>query len=381
MSTRTFRKWRLWCLIPGLIFLLISFSAFDTARADEPDLDTRIGQMIMVGFRGLAVTEDSAIVRDIANRHIGGVILFDFDVPTWRFGRNIETKEQLAALTASLQAKSVIPLLIAIDQEGGKVNRLKKAYGFPASVSQMRLGFLNDPDKTFWQNEITAASLARVGINLNLAPVVDLDINPNNPVIGKFERSFSHDPDTVTRHAIAAIKAHHRHGVLTTLKHFPGHGSAAGDTQRKAVNVTARWQTIELEPFRNLIKQGKADLVMTAHIFNHKLDPLWPATLSKSVVTDLLRRNMGFSGVVIADDLQMKAISDSYSLETAVIQAILAGVDILVLANNSVYEEDAAERAITAIKHAISTGILSETRIEESWQRIRKLKAQLKRPE
>jgi beta-N-acetylhexosaminidase len=217
-----------------------------------------------------------------------------------------------------------------------------------------------------------------MGINLNLAPVVDLNTNSRNPVIGKFERSFSHDPAIVTRHALAVIEAHHRHGVLTTLKHFPGHGSAGGDTQRRSVDVTDHWSPMELEPFRNLIKYGEADLIMTAHIINRKLDPIWPATLSKHIVTDRLRRDMGFGGVVIADDLQMKAIRDHYTLERAVTQAILAGVDLLVLANNSVYEEDVAARVIAAIKEAIRKGVFSSAQIDESWERIRRLKERVK---
>lgn len=357
-----------------LVFQFVSASSF----AAEPDLDTRIGQMIMVGFRGLAVTEDRVIVRDIVDRHIGGVILFDFDVPTHTYGRNIDTEQQLRALTTSLQAKASIPLLIAIDQEGGKVCRLKEVCGFPATLTQARLGAINDPVLTARQAENTAALLTRTGINLNLAPVVDLNLNTQNPVIARYERSFSGDPAIVSRHALAVIEAHHRHAVLTALKHFPGHGSAGGDSQHGAVDVSDTWSPVELQPFRSLIQQGQADLVMTAHIFNRKLDPVWPATLSKKTITDCLRRDMCFDGVVISDDLQMKAITGDYALETAIPQAILAGIDILILANNSVYEEDIAARAIKVIKESIQKGVLTSSRIDASWKRIRKLKARLK---
>jgi len=331
----------------------------------------------MIGFRGLDVTDDSAVVRDIVDSHIGGVILFDYDVPSATFIRNIDTEKQLKNLISSLQDRAAIPLFIAIDQEGGKVNRLKEAYGFPPTVSQQRLGIINDLTKTATEAEKTAALLARTGINLNLAPVIDINSNPQNPIIGKVERSFGTDPAVVTRHALAVIEAHHRYGILTTLKHFPGQGSASGDTQKDFVDVTKRWSPVELEPFRTLIKDGYADLVMTAHIFNRKLDPAWPATLSSKTVTDLLRRDMGFDGVVISDDLQMKSITGQYSLDAAITQAILAGVDIMILANNSVYDEDVARRAVSAIKRSIQKGILTEDRIDESWQRIKKLKDRL----
>jgi len=363
----------------AIALVILGFpSMISSATAAEPDLDTRIGQMIMVGFRGIVVTDDHAVVRDILERHIGGVILFDYDVPTGTYGRNIDSERQLKGLTASLQKRAAIPLLVAIDQEGGKVNRLKEVYGFPPTLSQQRLGAVNDLKKTAKHAEVTAGLLAKAGINLNLAPVVDLNTNRKSPIIGRFERSFARDPLVVTRHALAVIEAHHRYGILTALKHFPGHGSARGDTQDVLVDVTGQWSPIELEPFRSLIRQGRADLVMTAHIMNGNLDPAWPATLSAKTLTDLLRREMGFEGVVISDDLQMKPIVDRYGLETAVKQAILAGVDILILANNSVYEEDIAARAISAIKEAIRKGELTTERIDESWRRIMKLKERLK---
>jgi beta-N-acetylhexosaminidase len=366
------------CAIAAVALGLLSVAP--SAFAAEPDLDTRIGEMIMVGFRGLAVTGDHTIARDVVNRHIGGVILFDYDVPTRTYGRNIDTERQLRNLTSALQERAAAPLLVAIDQEGGKVNRLKEVYGFPSTLSQQCLGTANDLKNTAKQAEITAALLARTGINLNLVPVVDLNTNPKNPIIGKAERSFSRDPVVVIRHALTVIEAHRRHGILTALKHFPGHGSAVGDPQKGFVDVTGRWLPAELEPFRTLIRWGKADLVMTAHILNGALDPAWPATLSAETVQGLLRRDMGFEGVVISDDLQMKAITDRFTLEAAITRAILAGVDILVLANNSVYEEDVAARAIRAIKESIRKRELSTVRIDESWRRIRKLKEALKKP-
>jgi beta-N-acetylhexosaminidase len=359
------------------ITLLAGVTPAAAGPGPEPPLDVKIGQMIMVGFRGLAVAGGDPVARDIRERRIGGVILFDYDVPSRTWGRNIASPAQLKALTSSLGKLEGIPLFIAVDQEGGRIVRLKEKAGFPPTLSQKKLGASGDPGRTAKQAELTAKTLSGLGINVNFVPVVDLDINPDNPVIGKLERSFSRNPDTVTQHALAVIEAHRRHGILTAPKHFPGHGSASGDTHEGFVDVTGRWSAVELEPFQKLIRQGKADMVMTAHIFNGKLDPVWPATLSEKTLNGLLRGQMGYEGVVISDDLQMKAIAARYGLETTIRQAILAGVDILLFANNSVYEEDIAARAGATIRSLVEKGDIPRERIDESWRRIMRLKERL----
>jgi len=367
-------------LVAVIALIFLSGASPMPAAADaDPDLDMKVGQMIMVGFRGLSVTDGQPIARDIRQRRIGGVILFDYDVPSRTYGRNIVSPGQLRALTASLQQRAGIPLFVAVDQEGGKISRLKEKNGFPPTLSQKRLGALDDLNKTARQAEVTSKTLAGLGINLNFVPVVDLDLNPENPIIGKLERSFSRSPATVTRHALAVIDAHRRNGVLTAPKHFPGHGSAAGDTHEGFVDVTDRWTAVELEPFRSLIRQDKADMVMTAHVFNGKLDPVWPATLSRKTLTDLLRQEMGYTGVVISDDMQMRAIAARYGLETAIRQAILAGADILLFANNSVYEEDIAARVASTIRTLVEKGEIPRERIDASYGRIMKLKERLKK--
>jgi len=366
-------------LIPVLIALALLSGAKAVAAGSgpEPGLEVKIGQMIMVGFRGLAVTDRDPVARDIRERHIGGVILFDYDVPTRSWGRNIDSPGQLRRLTGTLQNMAAAPLFVAVDQEGGRIVRLKEKAGFPPTLSQKRLGAQGDPGNTARQAERTARTLAGLGINLNFAPVVDLDLNPANPVIGKLERSFSRDPETVSRHALAVIEAHRRHGVLTAPKHFPGHGSAAGDTHEGFVDVTGRWSAVELEPFQDLIRRGRADMIMTAHLFNGTLDPDWPATLSERTLNGLLRRTMGFAGVVITDDLQMQAIASRYDLETVVGRSILAGADILLFANNSVYEEDIAARAAATIRALVEKGVIPRERIDESYRRIMQLKKRL----
>jgi beta-N-acetylhexosaminidase len=330
----------------------------------------------MVGFRGFAIEAGQSIVQDIQENHLGSVVLFDYDVPTQTAQRNIESPAQVKALTARLQSFSTIPLLIAIDQEGGRVCRLKEEFGFPPTVSAQHLGQVNDLAFTYEQAALIAKTLAQLGVNLNLAPDVDLSANPTNPIAGR-ERSFSADPKLVTAHARQFIKAHQAQGVLCTLKHFPGHGSSTADSHLDMVDVTHTWSKAELEPYKNIIKAGEAEVVMTAHVFNARLDPKYPATLSKAIITDLLRKTLNYEGVVISDDMQMKAISDHYGFETAVQAAIEAGVDIIALANNSIYEEGIATRTVALIKQLAQAGKISEARITESYERIQRLKRKL----
>jgi beta-N-acetylhexosaminidase len=353
--------------------------AASARKPPKPELDLKIGQMILAGFRGYKSKDKNPLVADLEDRHLGGVVLFDYDMATQKYKRNIKSPEQLEALDAELQdATSVPPLLISVDQEGGRINRLKPAYGFPPSCSQQYLGTLNDLDFTHQCAETTACTLKSAGINLNLAPVVDLNVNPDNPIIGQYERSFSADPDIVTAHALEVIQAHHEFGVLTTLKHFPGHGSSTGDSHLGFVDVTDTWAPVELEPFANLIAAGRADVVMTAHIFNAHLDPDYPATLSYSTITGLLREQLGWDGVIVTDDMGMGAITQYYGFETAIELTIKAGADILAYANNSsVFDPTIPARAFAVIKGLVEHGVITESRIDESYRRILRLKARL----
>jgi len=343
----------------------------------EVSLDVKIGQMLMVGFRGLEVSDDSPIVQDIRDRHLGGVVLFDYDVPTRSPVRNVESPTQVTALVKALQSASATPLLVAIDYEGGTITRLKEKSGFPPTVSHQYLGEVNDLRFTHQEATKMAKTLAELGINLNLAPVVDVNTNPDNPIIAKYERSFSADPEIVTQQALEFIEAHHEQGVLCTLKHFPGHGSSTGDSHLGVVDVTDTWSRIELEPYASIIEAGQADAIMTAHVFNANLDPEYPATLSRPTITGILREELGYDGVVISDDMQMGAIADHYGFEIAIQKSIEAGVDILAIANNSVYEEDIAAHTVALIKRLVQDGRTDEARINESYQRIRQLKSKL----
>ncbi len=344
----------------------------------QADLRRKIGQMLLVGFRGLQVGQSDPIAEQIRAGQIGGVILFDFDVQTHESERNIRSPEQVKALVDDLQGLTDDVLFVAIDQEGGRVNRLKEQYGFPSTVSQEELGH-SGVEATRDQADQIGTTLRQLGINLNFAPVVDVNVNPASPAIGALGRSFSSDPQIVTEYARAAMASYHQKGVLTAIKHFPGHGSAQADSHLGFVDITTTWSDVELEPYRSLINDGMVDMVMTAHVFNRNLDPDWPATLSPAIITGLLREQLGFNGLVVSDDMQMGAIADHYSLETALRQALLAGVDMITLANNNpqAYEPDIAPHAIDIIVSLVEDGTISEARIDQSVARIQALKHRL----
>ncbi|MBQ9418006.1 MAG: glycoside hydrolase family 3 protein [Bacteroidales bacterium] len=337
--------------------------------------DEDIGEMLLVGFRGTTIDSTHHIWRDIVDYHVGSVILFDYDVPSGRRGRNITGKEQLLRLCKQLHR--VQPqLLIGIDQEGGKVNRLHTRYGFPpiASAKHSRVGGKDSVEACAKQ---TAMLLKGSGINLNFAPVADVDINPQCPVIGKLERSFSENSDTVAECCRIWIDEQHKMGIASCLKHFPGHGSARGDTHKGLVDVSETWERQELEPYFQLAKE--VPMVMTAHVINRQLDASGlPASLSVRI-TSLLRDTIGFAGVIVTDDLAMGAIVQEYTFEEALRLAIVAGADMLCLSNNgSEYDTELVAKAVEVIRRLVATGAVSAERIHQSAERVRQLKASLR---
>jgi beta-N-acetylhexosaminidase len=356
------------------------------SRTDESDaekaLKVKIAQMLLVGFQGIGLERDNPVYADITERGIGGVLLYDYDMPSRSQIRNIVSKDQLTRLCAELQEAAAqspngTKLFIAVDQEGGAVNRLKTRNGFPETKSAAEMGE-GDGSETAYYAEQTARLLSEMGINLNFAPCVDLNLNPRNPIIGRIGRSFSPNPEVVTNHAALWIDVHSRFGVFSCLKHFPGHGSSQSDTHRGAVDVSLSWQEEELFPYRELIDANAVTFVMTSHVFNSALDSEYPATLSRSTLEGILRDRLGFSGLIVSDDLNMAAVAANYSLETALEKAVNAGVDILCFSNNgAVFDPSIAERSIDIIYDLIRTGIVVPERIEESYRRIMAVKALL----
>jgi len=328
-------------------------------------LKEKIGQMLIIGFNGAELNSDNPIVQSIQKQRIGGVILFDY---------NFRTKK----LTHQLQYYADTPLFVGIDYEGGKVNRLKEEYGFPKTLSAQKIGELSQEEAEKYANTM-AETLKDAGINLNFAPSLDVNLNPDNPIIGKLERSFSSDPKKVADYAAVFLKAHQDHGVISVYKHFPGHGSSTGDTHTGFVDVTGTWQECELEPYKKLLlNSSDFSMVMTAHVVHYGLDPEgYPASLSFAMTKNLLREKLNFNGVVVTDDLQMKAVTDRYGTNDAIRLAINAGADILVFGNQLVSVPQNPEEIIETIYKDVIDGKISEKRIDQAYQRIMQLKSRL----
>lgn len=351
--------------------LLFCFVIAAGATAQKRDsLAIKIGQMIMIGFPGSQV--DSLVLQEVAAGKAGAVIFFEKNIPP------TNSYNGLKKIIWSYKKAATIPLLVAIDQEGGKVNRLKEKYGFPRSVSATQLGKYPLDSVQFYAESL-AGNLAGLGFNINFAPVVDLKINPTNTAIVRPERPFAKDPDSVVLYAREYIKAHRKIGVLTSLKHFPGHGSSTADTHFGVADVTNTWTTDELKPYRQLIDEGFADAVMSSHIVHKGLDPAaYPGTMSKRVLDSVLRKQLHFDGVVFSDDMHMHAISKQYGWDEAIKRAINAGIDVLCFSNNIPgSEQRTVDQVYQIIRTAVEKGDVPLARINQSYQRIMKLKRRL----
>ena len=357
------------------IALLAANSLFAQLPADSV-LRRYAAGMLMVGFKGDSVTEDCDAARYVRDLKVGAIVLFDIDVTgdATLGSRNITSKERLTRMTTQLQAWADYPLLIATDQEGGKVARLKPQYGFEPTVTAEYLGALDNEDTTRYYAARLSREMREAGVNVNLAPVVDV-LNHDCAAVGHFLRCFSKDPDVIVRHAGWFIEESHRQGVLCTLKHFPGHGNAIDDSQYGFVDVTNAWTPQELDPFRCLIDAGKVDLIMTAHLFNRQIDEDYPATLSKKTINDLLRGQLGYDGVVVTDDLYMQAIRNQYSIPTALELAINAGADLICVGNNisTGFEADRPFKLVDMIVNSVKEGRIPWERLQESNERIHRL--------
>ncbi len=368
----------------AIFALTLSCVSSKTPTAQIP-LSERAARMIIVGMPGVEITPNSVIISDITKRKVGGVILFESNVVTAEERKlsaeelaKIDFKARLTKLCAQIRDMADYPIIISIDQEGGMVNRLKDRYGFVSSVTQQSLGEINDEATTRAQAHTTAHQLRELGINTNFAPCVDLNINPECPAIGHFGRSFSDDADMVIKHAAFVMEEHHNEGIITAIKHFPGHGSSLKDTHLGITDVTSTWQESELLPYQQLLSKGDVtnNMVMVSHVFNANLDPQYPATLSHKTITGILRQKIGWDGVVITDDMHMKAIVDHYTDAEAVTLTINAGADMLILSSNlpTKQGEHVTDMIINTIVSQVKSGAISEERINESYDRICELK-------
>lgn len=380
--------------LPALTILAaVGFAlAGGPCRAADPSLSVMAGEMIMVGFRGLDLEDDAPVLRALAGGKAGGVILFGSDSSLGP-PRNIASPEQVRTLVARLRAAARGPIFVAVDQEGGRVQRLSSRNGFSDWPSARALGLGHDAGATYQSALSMGRALASAGFNLNFAPSVDVH-RPDSPAIGALDRAFSTDPRVVTEHARAFARGMNDAGVVCVLKHFPGHGSASGDTHNGVADVTGTWSEGELEPYRALIGEGFDGMIMAAHVIlrlprdrEGEIPPAargasegredLPASLSPVLINGLLRRELGWSGVVITDDLQMAAAANGRSLRDIILLAVNAGADILLFGNNLTHDPLLADRVHAALLELVDEGLLSPDRLRESWLRVRELKSRL----
>ncbi|MBH09083.1 MAG: glycoside hydrolase family 3 [Candidatus Marinimicrobia bacterium] len=337
-----------------------------------------IGNLIIAGFRGSSISEGTLIQKWIHDYQLGGVILYDMDLEYKQLGtRNIQSAEQLKSLNNSLQSISKEPLFIAIDQEGGEVNRLNIKYGFPDFPSWKEIGKNNDINFTENYSKKLGELLNDLNINLNFAPVLDID-GGKSSFIAKQGRALSSDILKITHHSRVFIEQLQNKGVICCGKHFPGQGSASADTHAGATDITNTWSEKELEPYNDLIKSKHLDAIIIAHTFHNNFDNEFPASMSRKTITDLLRVKMGFSGIVICDDPSMKAISAHYDLKTTLKHMLNAGVDMFILGNNLEYDPNLIPNAVHCLRELVSEGEISKNKIYESLNRIKSLRSKIK---
>lgn len=355
----------------------------------SPSIEVMAGQMIMTGFHGdgtnLNDENFNAIQEQIIRGQIGGVILFDVDISGLLatgmdmteakkqiFSSNIKNPEQIKKLTQQLQSIAPKKLFIAIDQEGGEIQRLKPEHGFAPIPSHKELA-MGDVKATYETAYDLGQRLSKLGINVDFAPLLDVDVNPESPAIGAKNRSFSPNPEIVTEFANAFASGLADAKIIYSYKHFPGHGSAGTDTHAGLTDITTTYQDYELIPWQKSLKKSSPfATVMVAHVINNKFDTL-PASLSKKTIQ--MVRDMGFNGVIISDDMDMGAIANKYGMETAIEMAINAGNDILVFGNNLTFDKNRGRDVNETIVKLVKNGKIKKSRIKESYRRIMKLKA------
>jgi len=322
----------------------------------------------MVGVGGSSLEEKwvKQLQKDIKADKVGGIILF---------AKNIENPKKLKEFTNSFKKiKTKYPLFIAIDQEGGKVQRLTDKNGFTAYPSAKIIQRDKNLNEAYTIYKKLADELKLYGFNVNFAPVVDLDINPKSPAIGDKERSYSEKEEIVISYANEFINAQNNAGIISVLKHFPGHGSAVSDSHKRLTDVTGTWKYEELKPYYYFSKYEKASAVMVGHITLKKFDKKYPASLSKNMINGLLREKLKFNGVVFSDDMNMKAVSDIYTLKQAVIKAINAGVDVLVFSSYFTQNSSVVKEVRGIILQAVKSGDIDKKTIENSYKRVIRLK-------
>ncbi|CAG7635610.1 Beta-hexosaminidase [Paenibacillus solanacearum] len=331
------------------------------AQIAKMTLEEKIGQLLLVGIDGYELNEP--VKELIETYHVGGFILYK---PNIKDGRQLQ--QLTGALKEANRAANGIPLWLSVDEEGGRVSRMPdELTDIPSALA---IGKANKPELSLQIGQTLGDMLSAYGLNMDFAPVLDVNSNPNNPVIG--DRSFGSSAELVGRLGVQTMKGLQSRDVIPVVKHFPGHGDTSVDSHvglpvvRHDLN---RLRSLELKPFGEAVKAG-ADAVMVAHLLLPELDAKAPASFSRAVITDLLRKEMGFTGVVVTDDLTMGAITAHYDLAQVAVQSIAAGSDVLLVGHGREQELS----VFRAVKDAVQAGTLPVSRIEESVYRILKLK-------
>ncbi|WP_042454653.1 beta-N-acetylhexosaminidase [Neobacillus dielmonensis] len=322
-------------------------------------LDDKIGQMILAGISGTTI--DANAKKLISQFHVGGIIFYK---------NNFETPAQTIQLVNQLKSgnSSSLPLLLSVDQEGGRVTRLPGGLvNFPPNK---QIGQVNNPEFSYKVGTLLGKELKEFGLNLDFAPVLDINSNPNNPVIG--DRSFGNNPEIVSKLGTQTMKGIQSQNVIPTVKHFPGHGDTSVDSHLELPIVNKSLEELkklELIPFEHAIDHG-ADVVMVAHILLPQLDKTNPASMSKAVMTDLLRKQLRFKGVIITDDMTMGAITEHFDIGEAAVESVKAGSDIILVG----HDYNNVVKITSSLTTAVQNGEISEQRLNESIERIIQLK-------
>ena len=326
------------------------------------ELETQAARLFTVGFQGKTVSADLSL---LLARGVGGVVLF---------ARNVGEPAEVAALTSAIKREAARPIPLSLDQEGGKVARLRR--GFSELPAMRTLGETGSAALTREVGALLGRELRAVGFDQNYAPVLDVDTNPDNPVIGS--RSFGRTPELVSELGVALAAGLESVGVAACGKHFPGHGDTNQDSHLALPRLThslQRLEQIELRPFAAAITAGIPSL-MTAHVIFEPLDPVYPATMSRTVLHGLLREKLGYDGLVVTDDLEMRAIADHYAVEEVVVRGLNAGVDQFLCCHTA----ELAQRAIEAVVHAVERGTISRETLSTANRRIQSFTARYARP-
>lgn len=357
------------------LLLLLSLALLSSCKAQS--IEQKAASLLIVGVDGQSLAPNNHIIADIRDKGVAGIILFGHNVAKADVCES--PREQLTQFVSDLKAIRKEPLLIAIDQEGGYVNRLKEVSGFRPMLSHFDVAESGDAEYIRQEAALIASEVASVGINLNFAPCVDVNVNPECPVIGRFKRSFSADENIVAECARIYVEEHHKQGVLTSLKHFPGHGNSLADSHFGLTDITDTWSVKELWPYSNLMASDHCDAVMVSHLFNQNIDPDYPATLSRKTLQGVLREQLGWQGVVVSDDMQMKAITEHYGFEEAVVLALNAGVDLFIIGGNIKREDyNVVDKFISIIEAGIESGAISMETLDTAVARVDRLVGSLR---